>query len=250
MRNLRVVLLAALLLALVAPAHAQERVADLELRLWPSPSTASRGDTVRYDLTVTNHGDGKAGRTRVTVPFAKGQLAFVKVELAQKSSWVMELAEDKIVIMFGTLRTGEQREARIFLTVAKDAPDGGAIRVRATARYDEEGDTRVRSNETILRVAGAAADTAPGVAVEPAAGPQGTVFRFSARNYFPEEQIFTWINAAGGVIPSKLAARATEQGEAVLDLESAKLELAPGRYSLVVYGESSKATVVVPFEIR
>ncbi|GAB4124530.1 MAG: hypothetical protein Fur005_41470 [Roseiflexaceae bacterium] len=242
--------LAALLLAsmLAVPVvRADEEPADIQLKLWPNPSSAARGDIVRYDLTVTNEAAGKASRTRVTLPIPRGQLSFVKVELLEKSTWVMELSEERIVIMFGTLRSGEKREARVFLKVEPTASDG-VIKLRTSARYDEDDGQRIRSNETALTIVGTETDTKPAVVVEPAAGPVGTIFRFMVRNYFPEEQIFTWLNTPTGVAETRLNDRATEQGVATLDLESTKL--APGSYSLVVYGATSKITMVVPFEVK
>jgi hypothetical protein len=62
--------------------------------------------------------------------------------------------------------------------------------------------------------------------------------------------VFTWLNAPTEVLATGLADRASEQGDALLDLETAKLKLAPGKYSLVVLGESSKITTVIPFEVK
>jgi hypothetical protein len=70
---------------------------------------------------------------------------------------------------------------------------------------------------------------------------------FSVRNYFPEEKIFTWLNAPGGVIETKLSGQASEEGAAGLDFNTSRL--APGKYSMVLYGETSKTTLVVPFEL-
>jgi Domain of unknown function DUF11 len=253
-RSRRLGLLLALmtLMLLVAPqAAAQERLPDLRLRIWPSPSTAARGEIVRYDVTVENQGLGKAGRVRVTLPFPKGQLTVAKVEMAEKTTWVQALADDSITIMFGTLRSGEKREARVFLLVGKDAaPDGAPIRIRATARYSEDAGEKLRSNETSLIIAGSAPDTKPTVTVAPASGPAGSVFRFSVSNYFPEEKLFTWINAPDQVLASGIVTRATEQGDATLDLDSKRLKLTPGMYSMVVLGDSSKITTVTPFEVK
>lgn len=254
MKTIHPALLAALLLMLlsIAPARAEDqRLAELNLRLWPSPSSATRGDIVRYDLTVENTGEGKASRTRVTLPYPKGQFSIAKVELPQRTSWVMELADDKIVVMFGTLRSGEKREARIFVTVGQGAaPDGQPIRLRAFARYDQDEGQRVRSNETSLTIIGAEADTRPAVVVEPAMAPAGAVFRFSVRNYFPEEKLFTWINAPGSVLPSGIVGLTSEQGAAVIELQSERLDLKPGLYSFVILGDSSKVTTVTPFEVK
>lgn len=250
-RPLLALLLILLTLAAAPQAAAQERLPDIRVRIWPNPSTVARGEVVRYDITVENQGSGKASRTRVTLPFPKGQLSVAKVEMPQKTTWVQELGEDRIIIMFGTLRSGEKREARVFLTVEQGAaPDNAPIRIRATFRYDEDEGQRFRSNETLLTITGTAPDTTPIVTAEPAVAPAGAVIRFSVRNYFPEEKLFTWINAADKVLPSGIVARASEQGAATIDLESARLKLGPGSYSLVVYGDSSTFTTVTPFTIK
>jgi hypothetical protein len=201
-------------------------------------------------MSVDNKGDGKASRTRVTLPFPKDQLSFVKVELAQKSSWVMELSDQQIVIMFGTLRRGDTRTARIFFTIGKTATDGAVLRLRASLRYDEDSGDRLRSNETTFTVKGVTADPKPNVVVEPSQGAAGTIFRFTVRNFYPEEKVFTWINAPEAVLPSGLNGITSEQGEAQFDLNSAKLKLGPGKYSLVALGGSSKVTIVTQFEIK
>ncbi|MDZ4718972.1 MAG: hypothetical protein SH847_11020 [Roseiflexaceae bacterium] len=250
-RVLGFMMLLVLVIAAV-PVSAQDgRVADLNIRLWPTPSTAARGDIIRYDITLENDGDGKASRTNVTLPLPKGQFSLVKIELSQKTSWVMEVADEKIVIMFGTLRRGEIRDARVFLKL-NNAPglDNAPMRIRASVNYDEHSGSRVRSNETTLTIAGATPDTTPAVSVEPIAGPAGTVFRFTVRNYFPKEKLFTWLNAPNAVLPSGLADLASEQGETSFDLETAKLKLAPGKYSFVVLGDSSKITTITPFEVK
>src|SRR5262245_21065561 len=86
-----------LLIALsIVPARAAERVADVQLQIWPSPSSVVRGDTVLLDVMISNKGEVKATRTRVTLPFVKGELGFVKIDIPDKSTWVMELDDEHI----------------------------------------------------------------------------------------------------------------------------------------------------------
>jgi hypothetical protein len=107
----------------------------------------------------------------------------------------------------------------------------------------------VRSNYTVLTVGCQDVDSQPGAAVEPAAAPAGTALTFRARNDFMSERIFTWINlSGGGVRESKLNGVAGEDGSAELRLGAKKL--APGQYSLVIFGESSKSRAFVPFTVQ
>lgn len=246
-RFLKLACVLLLIMLSVAPARAAERLADIQLQIWPSPSIVVRGDTVLLDVMISNQGEVKASRTRVTLPFAKGELSFVKIDIPDKTTWVMELAEDRIMLMFGTLQPGDKRTAKIYFTVGKELPDGFQIKLRASSRWDNDEGVRVRSNEALLTVAGAV-NTPPRVTIEPAAGPVGTVFIFRVEHYFPQEKVFTWLNTPDGVLETKLFTSATEQGNAVLEFQSKLLK--PGKYSMVIFGDTSKLTTVVPFEVQ
>ena len=240
--------LALLVIGIVPDASAAGTLPELALRLWPNPNVAERGDVIRYDLTIANQGEGKASRTNVTLPFPAGRMVIVRTEFSHATTWVMEVADDKVVVMFGTLRSGEERTAKLYFVVAPDAP-AGQFTQRATARYDEDEGTRLRSNEVSVTITGGEPAVAqPATRVEPAQGPAGTQFRFLVSNYFPEEKLFTWLNAPGEVLATDLQGKATEQGSAEFSLDSRTL--APGAYSFVVLGGSSGITTVTPFEIR
>lgn len=239
-------LLAAALLG-AAPALAADEQPDLALRLWTTPARAARGDIVSYEILIDNNGKVRADRVRVTLPFS-GYMKVVNTEFDHGATWVSDLAADRLTVMFGRLNGGQDRRAKIFFQIGPDAPDGLEVRVRATARYEGDRDERVRSNYTTIIVGGQDADTTPHVSVEPAAAAQGAALTFQVRNYFPDEQIFTWINAPGGVMRSDLTGEADGTGAATLRLNTKKLQ--PGAYSLVVFGDSSHIETVVPFTIQ
>jgi hypothetical protein len=239
-------LIAAALLG-AAPARAADLTPDLSLRLWTTPTRAARGDVVSYEILLDNNGRVRADRVRVTLPFSD-HMKVIRTEFDHRATWVSSLGQDTLTVMFGRLNGGEDRRAKIFFEIGPDAPDGMQLRVRAVARYEGDQDEKVRSNYTTLAVGGQENDTAPQVTVEPAAAPAGTRLTFHVHNYFPDEKIFTWINAAAGVLESDLAGVAGEDGDTALALNTGKLK--PGAYSLVVYGESSTITTVVPFTLQ
>lgn len=242
---LALALLAAALLAL--PTARAAELPDLALRLWTTPTRAARGDIVAYEILIDNIGDVRADRVRVTLPFSP-HMRVVRTEFDNRATWISELSADKLTVMFGRLPGGEDRRAKIFFEIGKDAPDGLEVRARATARFEGDGDTKVHSNYTTLTIGGQEADTQPAATVEPASAPAGTRLTVRVRSFFPDERISTWLNTPDGVRETKLSSSADESGDATLELSTAKL--APGSYSLVVYGESSKTTIVVPFTLQ
>lgn len=247
---LRPLLALALLAAAIfgaAPARAADAAPTLSLRLWTSPSEAMRGDVVSYEILIDNIGEVRAERVRVTLPFS-GHMKVVHTEFDHRATWVSELTGEQITVMFGRLLAGQNRRAKIFFEVGQSAPDGMQVRVRATGRYEGDRGEKVRSNYTTLVVGGQEVDTSPKVTVDQAAVASGTRLRFAVSNYFPSEKIFTWLNTSSGVRETKLFTTASDEGAAELLLNTSKLS--PGAYSLVVYGESSKISTVVPFTIQ
>jgi hypothetical protein len=239
-------LIAALLPALPADAQSSDSP-QISLRLWLTPDRAARGDIVGYEIMVDNLSRAGASRVRVIVPLNE-HLRLVKTEFDHKQTWVREVTARDMTIMFGRLNGGTNRRAKLFFEVAPTMPDGAQVRTRAAARYEGDSDEPARSNTVTLAIAGQTSDTQPSAAATSATAPRGTPLVFSVRNYFPGEKIFTWINAPDGVRESRLSGQANEQGAAELRLDTR--DLPPGAYGLVVYGDSSKTTIVVPFTVQ
>src|SRR5690606_15292348 len=164
------------------------------------------------------------------------------------TTWISKLEDQRLTVMFGRLNRGEGRRAKIFFAIGPHAPDGLQWRVRATGRYEGDRGNRVHSNHTTLTINGEEANTEPQVTVAPDTVQMGGSIVFQVRNYFPKEQIFTWINAPNGdVLESNLAGRTDANG--ATDLHFSTRKLAPGAYTMVVYGNSSEITTVVPFVV-
>jgi uncharacterized repeat protein (TIGR01451 family) len=241
---------ACLLLAVLlgaAPARAETDTIQIEVRLWTTPARAARGDIVSYEILVDNNGGEGANRVRVTLPFS-GHMSVVRTEFDHETTWISEVSQDRLTVMFGRLNGGQDRRAKIFFQIGPDAPDGTQVRVRATARFEKDGGSRVHSNYTTLTIGGEAASTAPEASVTPAAVARGGNLAFSVRNYFPAEKLFTWINAPGGVLKSDLTGVTDGEGVATLRLDTERLR--PGSYSLVILGDSSRIELVVPFVVQ
>jgi hypothetical protein len=226
-------ILAATLLAQPA-ARAAEDAPDLALRLWTTPTRASRGDVVAYEILIDNVGSIRADRVRVTLPFSP-HMRVLRTEFDHRATWVSDLSADKLTVMFGRMPGKSDRRAKIFFEIGPDAPDGLEVHVRAVARYEGDRDEKVRSNYTTLTIGGQEVDARPAATVEPASAPAGTRLTVRVRNYFPDERISTWLNAPDGVRETRLATSADSSGDATMELSTSRL--APGAYTLVVYGE-------------
>lgn len=249
--TLRVVLTCWLLTALAlttAPAYAATQPTTLDVRLYVTPARANRGDVVSYEILVKNSGNARADRARVELPFSE-HMQVIRTEFGSSTTWVSALGETELTVMFGRLNRGEERRAKLFFEVGPNAPDGLEVRVRATGRYEGDGSARFHSTYVTLTVGGQDTAPEPSVTVEPAVTPAGGRLVFQVRNYFPREQIFTWLNALGGsVLETNVASQADARGETSLTFDTRKLQ--PGEYSMVVFGNSSQITTVVPFTVQ
>ena len=229
------------------PAHAAQSKTLLSTRLWITPSNARSGDVISYEILVDNIGDARADRVRAELPVLP-QLKILRTEFDRDTTWLSELSDDRLTVMFGRLNRGEGRRAKIYFEIGRDIAEGTQLRIRASGRFDGDLGERAHSNYTTLTIGGQKAATVPTVVAEPTATPKGGRLVFRVQNYSPAEKIFTWINAGSGVLESGLSGRSSDLGEAELAFSTRKLE--PGEYSMVVFGESSKITLVVPFTIQ
>lgn len=221
---------------------------DLRLRIWPDPDRVGRGDVIAYDMTLDNVGSNRATRVNMTLPFDSQHLTLVQTWFDNSNTWVSELDNESVTVMFGTLRGGESRRAKLFFKVNATAPDWLEIKMRGTVRWSTKiPDQRVRSNWTTVVVVGQA-DITPRAVAAPAEGPAGTLFHFTITNYFPTEKIAVWLNTPSGVQAVDIARLTNDQGNTELELDTH--DLAPGEYSLVAYGRTSQITQVAPFAIR
>lgn len=243
---LALTLLAAALLYLPT-ARAASDPPDLALRLWTTPTRAARGDIVAYEILIDNVGTVRGDRVRATLPFSP-HMRVIRAEFDSEATWVSKLDATEITVMFGRLPGGVDRRAKIFFEIGPDAPDGLEVRVRASARFEGDNGEKVRSNYTTLTIGGQAVDSQPAATIDPATAPAGARLTVQVRNYFPDERIATWLNTPDGVRETKLTGKADESGDTTMALSTSKL--APGSYTLVVYGESSKITIVVPFTLQ
>ncbi len=241
------VLLTLLAPILAAPARAAETPA-LTVKLWATPSSVQRGDVVSYEMTIENSDAARASRVRVTLPLS-GYFTVVKTSFDNRATWVEGLDRSAIIVMFGRLNRSERRTATVYVKIGADAPSGLTIDTTARLRHDDDGGEAVKSNRTTIAIVGAppahGTPTGPHASVAPASAPSGARLMFQIGGYFPQEPISTWLNAPDGVRETRLSGRTDDHGDLTLTFATAKL--APGSYSMVIYGATSTATVVVPF---
>jgi hypothetical protein len=233
--------------ALLTATPAAAASTTLNVRLYLTPANAARGDVVAYEILVENTGGARADRVRVRLPFSE-HMKVVRTDFSAGTTWISELKEAELTVMFGRVNRGEERRARLFFEIGPNAPDGLQVRVRASGRYEGD-DARYHSTYVTLTVGGQEDAPEPQVTVEPSATAPGGRLVFQVRNYFPREQVFTWINAPDGrVLETGLSGQVSAAGETNLSFDTRKLQ--PGAYTMVVFGKSSEITTVVPFTIQ
>jgi hypothetical protein len=227
-----------------------EERADIAVTLWPSPSIrVARAGTLAYEIRVKNYGAGDAARVRVTLPYNRRQMYLFDSRFTSPEDWVSEVANDRVTVTFGRLKAGGYRPATLFFRVAGDLADQTVISMRATYTWwDAGGDASWRTNwAPVLVGSGNASASWLWLAVEPVSGRAGTTHHFFSDRFIPQEGIVTWLNTPSGVEPLDLRGVADSYGRIWLDFRSAGL--APGTYSLVLYGARSNLTAVATFYV-
>lgn len=246
LKRTRLLTLLLVLLAILAPGVASA-TPEIRLWLWVNQENVARGTVLEYEVFVSNRGTSGTERLEVTIPLQRRTMQVLTVRFDDKASWVSAISEDAITMMFGKVASNGSKRAWVVFRIKDDAPSG-TITARAEARWSGGGDIRVRSDDTAFYVGTAAPISGPAANVTPASGSAGTLLTFAAQRLYPEETLFTWVNAPDGkVLVTDLTGRTAKDGSAQLRYKTDGL--APGDYTMVIFSQVSKVTLVVPFRI-
>jgi hypothetical protein len=160
---------------------------------------------------------------------------------------VSKASEGDIVMTFGPIEADDDRSATIELAVNPDAPDNTVIEHRADYTwYSETTSDSDTTEEFEALIRNPAAQ--PSASITPDAGPAGTVYQIEATRFVPDESVVTWLNLPGGGV-KELELHGLTNNRGVIRLQFDSSGLAPGDYSMVLYGEQSGRERVVAFTV-
>lgn len=225
--------------------------ADVSVTLWPAPSIRiARDGTIAYEVRVKNYGGGAAGSTWVKLPYNRQQMIPSGSRFSKQGDWVSEVTDTSVTLSFGPVAPGEYRVGTLFMRINGTLANNTVLHMRAAYGWgDGRGNGSGTTNWTPLLV-GSSSDSAAWVwlTVDPVSGSVGTTHQFFTDRFIPGEGIITWLNTPSGVKPLDLRGTADSMGRITMPFRSTGL--APGTYSLVLYGARSNLTAVATFYVR
>jgi hypothetical protein len=241
-----VVLALVSLLPLVAPPARADDAPNVDVDV--VDEIVSPGETLRYEITVENWTDYELVRVDVKIPYNTELLTPSGSHVNDEDDWVSKASEGDLVMTFGRIEDDEDRSAIIELAVDPNAPDNTEIDHRADYVWYSETDSdsgTTEDFEALIRNP----TVQPSASITPEAGPAGTVFQVQATRFAADEPVITWLNLPGGGVQElDLHGLTDDQGTIRLQYDSSGL--APGAYSMVMYGKESERERVVGFRIR
>jgi len=225
--------------------------ADISVVVWPQPSIrVMRGGILRYAVRITNHGEGEASEVFVRLPYPRQQLAWQYATFTPGSGdYVSRVEGDAVVTRFEVLAPGKSRIATLTYRTSSFLANDAVVNLRAAYSWKDErsGGCGAANWTPVLVGAGDADSPYLWMARSPSSGRPGTDFQFFSDRFLPGEGVYVWLNTPWGVRPTELQSIADGDGRVWLGLSSAGL--APGNYSLVVYGARSTLTAVAGFTV-
>jgi hypothetical protein len=220
------------------------------------------GDTLSVRIRVTNPLTRTLDRITVKLDYDRGQITPIDSDFNRDSDWVSDLSDSRVTVAFKDIGAGKSRTGRVLFRVNQPAPGNTTVDLHARFNWSvdasasnpslsgsgsTDGDEPlivapdgVLTNSNVI-------DSQPQAAIEPRSGGAGGLFRAYASGFRGGERISIWLNTPSGIaaIPHDLIANSN--GEVWPEFSSSGL--APGSYGLVIYGQESTQTLVVPFTV-
>ena len=226
------------------------------------PLQLSPGDTLSVKVRVTNPFTSTLSKITVKLDYDSGQLTPIDSDFHHDSDWVSDLNDSRVTLTFKDISAGKSRSGTVLFRVNQPMPGNTSVDLHAKFNWSVDATTTSPSKHgsgstdgdepLIVAPDGVLTDpnvidSAPRAAIEPRSGASGSLFRAYASGFTGGERISIWLNTPGGVaaVPHDLVANAN--GEVWPEFSSSGL--APGSYGLVIYGQESTQTLVVPFTI-
>ncbi len=239
--------MAGLVLALLAlsaldpPASSAGDRADISVTIRSDPNMqVIAGSSMLYEVRVKNFGSDTASEVRVTIPYDPALLGGMDADVPNRRDWVSKNVPGLIELRCNDVRDGQERLVRLRAQVAPDAALGTVIHVQG--RYEWR-DLAASTRDQLTNLAPVLVSTANKalpyipLAVTPEQGAACTVHRFSTNRLRPREQVSAWITTTSGT--RDLGMHAVD-GWGDYELVFSSCGLAPGIYSVAVYGNRSE----------
>jgi len=222
----------------------------------------SPGDTLSIKIRITNPLTSTLRKIVVKLDYDSGQLTPVDSDFHRDSDWVSDLSDRRVTLTFKNIGAGKSRTGKVLFRVNQPMPGNTSVDLHAKFNWSVDATTSnpsmhgsgstdgdeplivapdgVLTNPNVI-------DSVPQTAIEPRSGASGTQFRAHASGFKGGERISIWLNTPNGVaaVPHDLIANAN--GEVWPEFSSDNL--VPGSYGLVIYGQESTQTLVVPFTV-
>lgn len=217
----------------------------------PSPNHGvTPGSIITVQVVTTNTGKGAAKNTRITMPFDPVKVRLIDASFSKDAAWVSSVVTNSLTINTGPVGVNEVITGtvrfQVFETVARDITLGERL---SFVWIDNAGSGRGKSNLPIL-VTAAATDNRSiyDLAVNPSSGPAGSRFTFSSAIFASNEAVSAWYNLPDASARAVGSFAADDDGKVNLVFD-APADLAPGVYSMVIYGHRTGFAAVALFTI-
>jgi hypothetical protein len=222
----------------------------------------SPGDTLSVKVRVTNPFTSTLSKITVKLAYDSGQLTPIDSDFHRDSDWVSDLNDSRVTLTFKNIGAGKSRTGKVLFRVKQPMPGNTSVDLHARFNWSVDATTSTPSRHgsgstdgdepLIVAPDGVLTnpnviDSVPRAAIEPRSGGTGSLFRAYASGFTGGERVSIWLNTPNGVaaVPHDLIANAN--GEVWPEFSSS--DLVPGSYGLVIYGQESTQTLVVPFTV-
>jgi hypothetical protein len=233
-----------------------------DVDLSASTDTLRPGDTFSIKVRITNPLTTTLDKIVVKLDYDSAQVTPIDSDFNHDGDWVSSLSSSRVTLTFKDIGAKKSRSGKVFFRVSQPAPGNTSVDVHAKFNWyvNDSAGTLIKqgsgssdgSSPLIVAPDGVLTnrdviDSSPRTAIDPISGVVGTRFRAYASGFAGGERISIWLNTPNGVadVPHDLIAN--DSGE--VWPEFASDSLAPGAYSLVIYGQDSTQTLVVPFTV-
>lgn len=236
----------------VAPLEEEEPpAADVWVVQRPNPNHgATPGSIITVQVVTTNMGRGAAKNTRITMPFDPAKVRLIDASFSKDAAWVSSVVTNSLTINTGPVGVNETITGtvrfQVLEAVARDITLGERL---SFVWIDNAGSGRGKSNLPIL-VTAAATDNRSiyALTVSPGSGPAGSRFTFSSAIFASNEAVSAWYNLPDASARAVGSFAADDDGKVNLVFD-APATLAPGVYSMVIYGHRTGFAAVALFTV-
>ena len=211
------------------------------------------GSIVTTQVVTKNVGNGSAKDVRITVPFDPNEVRLLDASFSSKSAWVSSVGTNSLTINTGLVaaRGGVITSTLRFQVLENLGPDVALGERLSFTWFDDVRGGSGKGNLPILATASSVDNRSTyTLNVGPAhTGTAGARFTFASNIFASNEPIAAWYNMPDGTsVRSVGTFRANADGSLSVNF-SVPSTLAPGVYSMVLYGMWTEFSAVGSFTI-